>query len=414
MEDSMKPFARSFAMVTGLVLLLTITPSWGQPVCSAPGCNPTVSDGNFNTAGGTGALSGVTSGTNNTAFGRSALAAASGGDENTAVGSRVLILSSGTSNTGVGSRALSSNTTGDNNTAIGSLALRDNTTGVSNTATGANALLNNTGGFNTASGVNALLNNTTGVGNTATGVSALSNNITGDDNTASGRSALLINFTGFGNTAVGRSALFNSTGNKNIGIGYLAGTTLTSGNNNIFIGNQGAGAESQTIRVGTAQTRTFIAGINVAGVSGATVIVDGNGQLGVPFSSARYKQDITPMGNRSEKVLALRPVTFAYKDDALAITHYGLIAEEVATVYPDLVTRTASGEVQTVKYQELIPMLLNELQRQRQTLERQEQALQRQQQESAEVAKLRQELAEFRALVGSRSGEATGPEKGVE
>ena len=159
----------------------------------------------------------------------------------------------------------------------------------------------------------------------------------------------------------------NSTGNKNIGIGYQAGTTLTSGHNNIFIGNQGAGAESQTIRVGTAQTRTFITGIHVAG---ATVMVDGNEQLGVPLSSARYKQDIAPMGNQSEKVLDLRPVTFAYKDDGQHMKHYGLIAEEVAAVYPELVTRTATGEMQTVKYQELIPMLLNELQRQRQDFHR--------------------------------------------
>ena len=99
------------------------------------------------------------------------------------------------------------------------------------------------------------------------------------------------------------------------------------------------------------------------------------------------------MGTRSEKVLDLRPVTFAYKDDAQAITHYGLIAEEVATVYPDLVTRTASGEVQTVKYQELIPMLLNELQRQQQVLHRQEEAL-------ARLSRVEKELAELRALVG--------------
>ena len=118
------------------------------------------------------------------------------------------------------------------------------------------------------------------------------------------------------------------------------------------------------------------------------------------LSSARYKQNIVPMGTRSEKVLDLRPVTFAYKDDEQAITHYGLLAEEVAIVYPDLVTRTATGDVQTVKYQELIPMLLNELQRQRQTLEHQEQSLQRQQQDLAEVGTLRQELAELRALVG--------------
>jgi len=128
--------------------------------------------------------------------------------------------------------------------------------------------------------------------------------------------------------------------------------TLQTGNNNIFIDNQGAGAELQTIRIGTAQTGTFIAGIaNAAVGNAATVIIDTTtGQLGVPLSSARYKQDIAPMGNRSEKVLDLHPVTFAYKDDTRVITHYGLIAEEVATVYPDLVARTATGEVQTVKY----------------------------------------------------------------
>jgi hypothetical protein len=369
----MKPLARFAAMLTGLVLLLTTTVSWGQtPACHSPGCNPTVSDGNFNTAGGTGALNTLTSGTNNTAFGSGALVTTSSGDDNTAVGARALLINiNGSFNTGVGSRALFSNTFGGLNTAIGANALRVNTAGGGNTASGVNALFNNTaGGSNTASGFNALFSNTAGFTNTASGAFALVSNTTGNDNTASGHSALSENVTGFGNTAVGRNALFNSHGNKNIGIGYQAGETLTTGNNNIFIGNQGAGAESQTIRMGTAQTRTFIAGINVAGVSGATVVVDGNGQLGIPFSSARYKQDIVPMGTRSEKVLDLRPVTFAYKDDSKGVTHYGLVAEEVAAVYPELVTRTATGEVQTVKYQELIPMLLNELQRQRQDLAR--------------------------------------------
>jgi hypothetical protein len=146
--------------------------------------------------------------------------------------------------------------------------------------------------------------------------------------------------------------------------------TLITGNNNIFIGNQGAVDESQTIRVGTAQSRTFIAGINTAGVSGTAVVVDANGQIGVTLSSARYKRDIAPIGTRSEKVFDLHPVTFAYKDDAQGATRYGLIAEEVASVYPELVTRTATGEVQTVKYQELIPMLLNQLQRQQRTVQR--------------------------------------------
>jgi len=192
---------------------------------------------------------------------------------------------------------------------------------------------------------------------------------------------------GIRNTAIGRFALNRSTGSKNIGVGANAGSSLVNGSNNIYIGNQGAGDESQTIRIGQAQTSTFMAGITTTGVSGTAVVVDANGQLGITLSSARYKQDIAPMGTRSEKVLDLRPVTFAYKGDARAITHYGLIAEEVAIVYPDLVTRTASGEVQTVKYQELIPMLLNELQRQRQEFQ---QALQSQQ----------RELAELRALVG--------------
>ena len=337
---------RLVALGAGLVLMLHVTPSWGQPVCASPGCNPTVSDVNSNTAGGTGALLNVDSGDN-------------GGFVNTAFGFGVL----------------GSNTTGNANTASGSSALNNNTTG----------------SFNTAIGNTALFSNTTGNSNTANGSSALFVNTTGSFNTAIGELALFITSTGTKNTAVGRQALSRSTGNKNIGIGFKAGVNLRNGNNNIYIGNPGAGDESLTIRIGTVQAQTFIAGIVTAGVDGATVQVDDNGQLGIAPSSARYKQDITPMGTRSEKVLDLRPVTFAYKDDGRAITHYGLIAEEVATVYPDLVTRTASGEVQTVKYQELIPMLLNELQRQRQEFQ---QALQSQQ----------KELAELRALVGQGRG----------
>jgi hypothetical protein len=103
------------------------------------------------------------------------------------------------------------------------------------------------------------------------------------------------------------------------------------------------------MRLGKAQTRTFIAGIGGATVNGATVEIDTTtGQVGIKMSSIRYKKDIAPMGSRSEKVLALRPVTFSYKDDAKKVTHYGLVAEDVAAVYPELVTRTATGEVQTV------------------------------------------------------------------
>jgi len=354
MEDSMNSIIRLVAVVAGLVLLQNVTPSWGgtTPSCQPPGCNPTVSDTNSNTAGGTGALQNVlpgpTGGLNNTAF---------------------------------GDTALLGNTTGDNNTASGVDALLSNTTGSSNTASGVDALLSNTtGSNNTASGVGALLSNTTGHSNTASGINALFNNTTGIDNTATGGGSLLGNSTGSKNTAIGVAALNQSTGNKNIGIGFQAGLTLTTGNNNIFIGNQGAGDESQTIRVGSAQTRTFVAGINTTNMSGIGELVaidPATGQLGfAAASSARYKQDISPMGVRSEGLLQLRPVTFAYKDDAQATMHYGLVAEEVAAVYPQLVTYAPTGEVRTVRYQELIPMLLNELQRQQ------------------------RELAELRALVG--------------
>ena len=363
----MKALARCFAMVTGLVLLFATMPSWGQPVCALPGCNPTASDANNNTAGGTAALTSVNAieGFNNTAFGNDAL--------------RFNIL--GDNNTAIGSAALSSNTTGGTNTACGYVALFSNTVGGNNTASGGAALfLNATGSNNTADGYNALFSNDTGNFNTATGFQALHDNTAGNNN-----------------TAVGARALTQSLGTKNIGIGYQAGLSLVTGSNNIFIGNQGAGDESQTIRVGTAQTRTFIAGIGNAIVTGSTVEVDTNtGQLGISgVSSARYKRDIEPMGVRSAGVLQLRPVTFAYQQDAPGIVRYGLVAEEVRGVYPELVTQTAAGEPLAVRYQELIPMLLNELQR-----EHQEVAALRK--ELAEVTTLRQEVAELRALVGQR------------
>src|SRR5262249_24677945 len=220
--------------------------------------------------------------------------------------------------------------------------------------------------------------------NTATGALAVQFLATGSLNTAAGFLALSSNSDGDYNTAIGAKALKKSLGTKNIAIGYQAGVSLTNGNNNVYIGSPGAGDEFQTIRIGTAQTQTFIAGINVAGVSGTAVVVNANGQLGVTLSSARYKQDIAPIGTQSEGVLQLRPVTFAYRDDLQRVKHYGLVAEEVAAVYPELVTHTATGEVQTVKYQVLIPMLLNEVQRQRQEFQ--------------------QQLAELRALVGQGRG----------
>ena len=236
-----------------------------------------------------------------------------------------------------------------------------------NTKYGTGALLSNTAGYiNSAFGYNALRSNTSGFANTASGYHALFSNTTGDNNTASGVSALSHN-DGNNNTASGAQALVrNTTGHDNIGVGYFAGQYITTGSNNIDIGPGGTVDESYTIRIGTqgTQTQTFIAGISSTGVTGADVVVASDGQLGVPLSSARFKRDIRDMAGASTRLMELRPVTFRYKQDHTGTVQYGLVAEEVARVYPELVTYGADGKVETVRYSELTGMLLNELQKQ--------------------------------------------------
>ena len=223
---------------------------------------------------------------------------------------------------------------------------------------------------------------TTGINDTAVGYSALSLNTTGNGNMASGTFALGDNTTGNSNTAVGGYALgFNTTGNNNIAIGYEAGFgNLATASNNIDIGNQGTGGDSSAIRIGSegAQTNTYIAGIYGVTSFGIPVYINSNGQLGTVSSSRRYKEDIQDMADASSGLLRLRPVTFRYKkpsDDGSKPVQYGLIAEEVAEVYPDLVARSADGQIETVKYQLLDPMLLNELQKQHATITAQQEQI---------------------------------------
>ena len=318
--------------IAGLILMLGGAPSWGAPP------NNDVSDAAANTAGGTGALQNTTAGFYNTADGFG---------------------------------ALQNNSTGGINTASGAFALFSNTTGFGNTASGFGALFSTTtGSNNTASGLDALFSTTAGFNNTAAGAYALFSTSTGSNNTASGFAALFSATTGFGNTASGFIALFSTiTGGSNLAVGAGAGGILTSGSNNIYLGNSGGtGTESTTMRLGQVQTQTFIAGIAGVPVSGSPVLITSQGQLGIQASSLRYKHDIEPMGARSHALLKLRPVTFRYKQDAQDERQYGLIAEEVAKVYPELVTRGASGEVETVRYHEVIPMLLNEVQHQQRQL----------------------------------------------
>ena len=270
-------------------------------------------------------------------------------------------------NTAEGTDALFSLTTlGFFNTATGFEALFSNTTGSANTATGLEALFSNTGGNNdTANGVNALFSNTIGSANTADGLDALFSNTTGSFNTADGHTALRQNTTGEGNTATGFRALVrNTTGNGNIALGNNAGGNLTTGSNNIDIFDRGVAGEANTIRIGKQGTQrtTFIAGISGATVTGTAVVVDSNGQLGVAPSSQRFKDAINPMAKASEAILALKPVTFRYKKDLdpAGIPQFGLVAEDVEKVNPDLVARDKQGKPYTVRYEAVNAMLLNE------------------------------------------------------
>lgn len=268
----------------------------------------------------------------------------------------------------------------DDNTAVGADALDDNTTGSGNVAVGDAALLaNGVGNGNTAVGHQALQNYTgSGGPSTAIGSGALQLVTTGIDNVAVGAGALSALTTGSGNIALG-----NDAG------GFLSGTS----SENIDIGDTGAPGDQNTIRIGgVIHHNAFIAGIyGSTAASGVSVFVDSNGHLGTLTSSARYKQNIRSMGDESDVLLSLRPVSFQYKPDLdpQATPQFGLIAEEVDKVDPDLVARDGKNQIYTVRYQAVSAMLLNEFLKQHEKLEAQ----------NTEIQDLKQSVADLKALV---------------
>ncbi len=303
--------------------------------------------------------------------------------QNTALGTQAGG-STGTFNTAVGYEALPSGS-GDNNTATGYESLQENTTGQSNTAFGRWALQGNTtGSFNTALGADTLFDNGSGSQNVALGYGAGSSPYA-DSNPN-------------GITAVGYDALYEDGGSYNIGLGWNAGLYVSSGSYNIEIGNEGTAGDNGIIRVGTAgtQTSTFIAGIYGATAgSGATVIVNSNGQLGTVNSSLRFKENVRDMADGSDALMQLRPVEFQYKQpepDGTKPLQFGLVAEEVAKVYPELVVRGKDGQVDSVQYHQLPAMLLNEIQKQHRTIE----------ELKATNSCLEAEMKELRALLVSK------------
>jgi Chaperone of endosialidase len=272
-------------------------------------------------------------------------------------------------NTAAGTSALFSLTSGVGNTAIGFDALFRNTTGPNNTAIGVQALFHNTHGFeNAATGWRALFFNTTGFHNTAAGFEALFFNTTGNHNTADGDIALLHNGTGNFNTAIGAHALnLNTTGSSNVALGFQAGFNIT-GSGNVCIGENVIGLAG-----GSNVTRIRNIG-STAQANGVFVTVGAGGKLGFQVSSRRYKDDIKPMDKASEALFALKPVSFRYKQeiDPARSPDFGLIAEDVATVNPDLVARDEEGKIVTVRYQAVNTMLLNEFLKEHKKVEEQQ------------------------------------------
>ena len=307
-----------------------------------------------NTAEGQSALLNLTTGGFNTAIGFFSLRSNTDSSFNTAIGAGALFANTAFNNTATGAGALLSNNTGEENTANGAFALFSNTDGLFNTATGAFALQNNTTGFqNTAIGSSALFHNTQAGFNTAIGNDALVSNTTGAENTAIGEGALDHNTTGSSNTAIGQAALFASSGDNNIAIGRNAGFSVTTASNVICIGHPGADADDSC----------FIGQIRDAVVApdAAQVLIDSAGKLGTTSgSSRRFKTDIKAMKDTSGVILAIRPVKFRYKSDKANTPQFGLIAEEVAKVSPDLVVRDKNGNINAVRYDAVNAMLLNE------------------------------------------------------
>ncbi len=293
-----------------------------------------------NTAEGQAALLSLTTGGFNTAVGFFSLRSNTTSSFNTALGAGALFVNISNENTATGAGALLSNTTGSLNTANGAFALVSNTTGSGNTAIGGEALFSNTtGGLNTVTGSQALTLNTEGFSNTAIGFRALVSNITGNDNTANGDEVLNRNTTGGFNTAMGAGALpNNTTGRSNTALGINAGAGVTTADNVICIGADVDGENvSNTCYIGN------IFGVTSVGIS---VLVNSAGKLGTTTSSRRFKDSIKPMDKASEAVLALRPVTFRYKKeiDPAGTSQFGLVAEDVQKVTPDLVVRDKEGK----------------------------------------------------------------------
>jgi Chaperone of endosialidase len=390
------PLRRGLFLIPLILAWFALAPT-GQAQLPSP-----APDGGYpggNTAEGQNALFSLTTGGFNTAVGWFSLVSLTTGSFNTGVGAGTLVLNTGDENTATGAGALLLNTTGSLNTANGVQALFNNSTGSDNTATGFKALFNNsTGIFNTANGFAALASNQTGGFNTAIGYQALPGNTTGSFNTAAGNNSLFVNTTGQHNTAIGLQALSqNTTGSLNTALGISAGSGVTTADNVIAIGTSGENV-ANTCYIGN------IFGVTSAGAT--AVYVNSLGKLGTVVSSRRFKDEIKPMDKASEAILALKPVSFRYKQeiDPARSPQFGLVAEDVEKVNPDLVVRDAEGKVNTVRYEAVNAMLLNEFLKEHRTVQGQQKEI------DALKAELKEQAAQIQKVSAQLEASKPAPQ----
>ncbi len=306
----------------------------------------------FTTAEGTKALQSLTSGSANTAVGWFSLFSNTAGSFNTATGAGTLLFN-----------------IADENTAFGAATLLFNTTGAQNTAVGVAALLNNTnGGANTAIGEGVLRSNTEGSENTASGFFALLSNTVGNNNTAIGMFALGSHSSGNSNTAIGWNALpSDSTGFSNVALGAAAGGNVMTAHDVICIGTNVIGEDiSNSCYIGSI--------FGATSSSGSAVFINSSGKLGTTTSSRRFKEEIKPMDHASEALFSLKPVSFHYNKeiDPTGTSQFGLVAEDVGKVNPDLIVRDKEGKPYSVRYDQVNAMLLNEFLKEHRKVEEQQ------------------------------------------
>jgi hypothetical protein len=284
--------------------------------------------------------------------------------------------------------ALYLDTNGNANTAVGAFALAANGSGDRNVAVGQGALGNNTGDNNVAIGYKALVNNqNSGNSSQAVGFEALFSQRDGLYNNGFGWKALYSNVSGDNNTAMGDGAGYNITGDGNVCIGANVA---------------GVAGENDTTRI-----RNVYDSLANARV----VYVNSDNKIGTLFSSRRYKEEITPMEKASEAILALKPVTFRYKQelDPHRVPMFGLIAEDVEKVNPDLVTRNQKGEAETVRYDAIDVMLLNEFLKEHRKVQGMEVSMAQQKKEFE--ATIAQQEKEIRSLTASLKEQAAQIQK---